>query len=71
MYNTYDGKASGTVKGTATITSDTKARMSKTSEGKRCIIEFEKQGNSTIKATEFSCEAGRDRGTDYSGVLKK
>lgn len=71
VYNTYDGNASGTVKGTATITSDTKARMSKTSEGKRCIIEFEKQSNSTIKTTEFSCEAGRDRGTDYSGILKK
>ena len=71
VYNTFDGKASGTVKGKATITSDTKARMSKTSEGERCIIEFKKQDNSTIKATEFSCEAGRDSGTDYSGVLTK
>lgn len=71
VFNTFDGNASGTVKGTATITSDTKARMSKTSEGERCIIEFEKEGNSTIKATEFSCETGRDRGTDYSGILKK
>ena len=66
-YQTIDA----TVKGNATITSATKARMSKTSDGERCIIEFEKQGTSTIKATEFSCEAGRDRGTDYSGVLKK
>ena len=71
VYNTFDGNASGTVKGTATITSDKKARMTKTSEGERCIIEFEKQNNSTIKTTEFSCEVGRDRGTDYSGILTK
>lgn len=68
-YYTFDGWSSGTVEGTATLTSDTKARMSKTSEGERCVIEFEWRLNDTIKTTEFYCEAGRERGTDYNGTL--
>lgn len=69
VYYTYDGWASGTVNGTATFTSETKARMSKTTDGDRCVIEFERRNNNTMKTTEFYCEAGRDRGTNYNGTL--
>lgn len=68
-YYTYDGWASGTIEGTATFTADTKARLSKTADGDRCVIEFERLTNKTIKTTEFYCEAGRDKGTTYSGTL--
>lgn len=68
-YYTYDGWSSGTVEGTATATSDTKARMNKTSAGERCVIEFEKVGTRSIKTTEFYCEAGRDKGTNFNGTL--
>ena len=68
-YYTYDGWASGTVEGTATFTSDTKARMSKTVDGDRCVIEFERKNNTTIKTTEFYCETSRDKGTTYTGTL--
>lgn len=68
-YYTYDGWSSGTVEGTATATSDTKARMNKTSAGERCVIEFEKVGIRSIKTTEFYCEAGRDKGTNFNGTL--
>ncbi|MBD8034584.1 S-layer homology domain-containing protein [Solibacillus merdavium] len=68
-YYTFDGWSSGTIEGTATLISDTKARMSKTAEGERCVIEFERGLNDTIKTTEFYCEAGRERGTDYNGNL--
>lgn len=69
-YNTFDGWASGSVEGTATIVSDTKARMSKTSNGDRCIIEFQKQGTG-IKTTEFNCENARDKGTNFNGILNR
>ncbi|MFL0583045.1 S-layer homology domain-containing protein [Solibacillus silvestris] len=68
-YYTYDGWASGTIEGTATFTADTKARLSKTADGDRCVIEFERLTKKTIKTTEFYCEAGRDKGTTYSGTL--
>ncbi|AMO87615.1 S-layer homology domain protein [Solibacillus isronensis B3W22] len=68
-YYTYDGWASGTIEGTATFTADTKARLSKTADGDRCVIEFERLTNKTIKTTEFYCEAGRDQGTTFSGTL--
>ncbi|MFY0741139.1 S-layer homology domain-containing protein [Solibacillus silvestris] len=68
-YYTYDGWATGTIEGTATFTTDTKARLSKTADGDRCVIEFERLTNKTIKTTEFYCEAGRDKGTTYSGTL--
>ncbi|MCH7320256.1 S-layer homology domain-containing protein [Solibacillus sp. MA9] len=68
-YYTYDGWNSGTVEGVATIVSDKKARLNKTSEGTRCVIEFEKIGTNSIKTTEFYCEAGRDKGTNYNGTL--
>lgn len=68
-YYTYDEWASGTIEGTATFTTDTKARLSKTADGDRCVIEFERLTNKTIKTTEFYCEAGRDKGTTYSGTL--
>lgn len=68
-YYTFDGWSSGTIEGTATLTSETKARMTKTVEGERCVIEFERGLNDSIKTTEFYCEAGRERGTDYNGTL--
>lgn len=68
-YYTYDGWNSGTVEGVATIVSDKKARLNKTSEGMRCVIEFEKVGANSIKTTEFYCEGGRDKGTNYNGTL--
>lgn len=69
-YSTYDGWYSGTVEGEASIISNTKARLNKTLEGTRCVIEFEKIGTNSIKTTEFYCEAGRDKGTNYNGTLK-
>ena len=68
-YYTYDGWSSGTVEGKATVTSDTKARLSKTSSGERCVIEFEKVGTNSIKTTEFYCEAGRDKGANFNGTV--
>lgn len=69
VYYTYDGWSSGTVEGQATITSKTKARMNKTISGERCVIEFEKVSTRSIKTTEFYCEAGRDKGTNFNGTL--
>ena len=68
-YYTYDGWSSGTIEGTATFTSGTKARLTKTAAGDRCVIEFERLTNKTVKTTEFYCETGRDLGTTYSGTL--
>ncbi|MEK3764321.1 S-layer homology domain-containing protein [Solibacillus sp. FSL K6-4121] len=68
-YYTFNGWSSGTIEGTATLTSETKARMTKTVEGERCVIEFERGLNDSIKTTEFYCEAGRERDTDYNGTL--
>ena len=68
-YYTYDGWSSGTVEGKATITSDTKARMNKTNAGERCVIEFEKVSAKSIKTTEFYCETGRDKGTNFNGTV--
>lgn len=68
-YYTYDGWASGTIEGTATFISDTKARLTKTADGDRCVIEFERLTNKTVKTTEFYCETGRDQGTTYNGTL--
>ncbi|MGN7479522.1 S-layer homology domain-containing protein [Solibacillus silvestris] len=68
-YYTYDGWASGTIEGSVAFTSDTKARMSKTADGDRCVIEFERLNNKTIKTVEFYCDAGRDQGTTYNGTL--
>lgn len=68
-YYTYDGWASGTIEGTATFTTDTKARLSKTADGDRCVIEFERLTNKKIKTTEFYCETSRDKGTTFSGTL--
>ena len=70
VYNVYDGLASGSVEGTATIISDSKARMSKTSDGDSCIIEFQKQDTS-IKTTEFNCKNSRDTSTNFNGTLKR
>lgn len=68
-YYTYDGWSSGTVEGKATITSNTKARMNKTVDGERCVIEFEKVGTNSIKTTEFYCDASRDKGTNFNGTV--
>ena len=68
-YYTYDGWSSGMIEGTATFTSGTKARLTKTAAGDRCVIEFERLTNKTVKTTEFYCETGRDQGTTYSGTL--
>ncbi len=66
-----DGKASGSVQGTATITSSNKALMNTSANGNRCVIEFERLSNNALKVTEIDCRAERNEGTNYSGTLKK
>ncbi|KOS59909.1 S-layer homology domain-containing protein [Lysinibacillus agricola] len=65
-----DGTAAGNVDGIATITSSTKAVMNKSSNGNRCVLEFERLNNA-IKITEVDCRAEHDEGTNFSGTLKK
>lgn len=65
-----DGTATGSVDGTATITSSTKAVMNKSSNGNRCVLEFERLNNA-LKITEVDCRTEHDEGTNFSGTLKK
>lgn len=65
-----DGQESGTVDGTATITSSSKAVMNKSANGNRCVLEFERLNNA-LKITEVDCIAEHDEGTNFSGTLKK
>ncbi len=65
-----DGTATGSVDGTATITSSTKAVMNKSSNGNRCVLEFEHLHNA-LKITEVDCRTEYDEGTNFSGTLKK
>lgn len=65
-----DGTATGSVDGTATITSSTKAVMNKSSNGNRCVLEFERLNNA-LKITEVDCRTVHDEGTNFSGTLKK
>ncbi|MFJ8088987.1 S-layer homology domain-containing protein [Lysinibacillus sp. NPDC095746] len=65
-----DGTAAGSVDGTATITSSTKAVMNKSSNGNRCVVEFERLNN-VLKITEVDCRTEHDEGTNFSGTLKK
>jgi len=65
-----DGTAAGSVDGTATITSSTKAVMNKSSNGNRCVLEFERLNNA-VKITEVDCRTMHDEGTNFSGTLKK
>ncbi|MEY9977703.1 S-layer homology domain-containing protein [Lysinibacillus sp. RC79] len=65
-----DGTAAGSVDGTATITSNTKAVMNKSSNGNRCVLEFERLNNA-LKITEVDCRTEHDEGTNFSGTLKK
>lgn len=65
-----DGIAAGSVDGTATITSSTKAVMNKSSNGNRCVLEFERLNNA-LKITEVDCRTMHDEGTNFSGTLKK
>ncbi|MFJ3387551.1 S-layer homology domain-containing protein [Lysinibacillus sp. NPDC086135] len=65
-----DGTAAGSVDGTATITSSTKAVMNKSSNGNRCVVEFEHLNNA-LKITEVDCRTEHDEGTNFSGTLKK
>ncbi|MFJ6209532.1 S-layer homology domain-containing protein [Lysinibacillus sp. NPDC092081] len=65
-----DGTAAGSVDGTATITSSTKAVMNKSSNGNRCVLEFERLNNA-LKITEVDCRTEHDEGTNFSGTLKK
>ncbi|TQR39560.1 S-layer homology domain-containing protein [Lysinibacillus sphaericus] len=65
-----DGTAAGSVDGTATITSSTKAVMNKSSNGNRCVVEFERLNNA-LKITEVDCRTEHDEGTNFSGTLKK
>ena len=69
-YDVFDGKDEGFVQGYAKILSPTKAMMTETVEGNRCVIEFQKQ-SSALKTVEHDCKNMRDSGTNYSGVLKK
>lgn len=65
-----DGQESGTVDGTATIISSSKAVMNKSANGNRCVLEFERLNNA-LKITEVDCIAEHDEGTNFSGTLKK
>jgi len=65
-----DGTSAGSVDGTATITSNTKAVMNKSSNGNRCVVEFERLNNA-LKITEVDCRKEHDEGTNFSGTLKK
>ncbi len=65
-----DGKYSGTTEGYATILSATKAIMYESSQGNRCVIEFEHLGNA-LKITEVDCSAERVSDTNFSGTLRK
>ena len=67
---TNDGLEVGSVEGTATITSSTKAVMYKSSNGNRCVMEFDRLNNA-LKVTEVDCGAERGEGTSFSGTLKK
>ncbi|MEG0260204.1 MAG: S-layer homology domain-containing protein [Lysinibacillus sp.] len=67
---TNDGLAIGSVEGTAAITSSTKAVMNKSSNGNRCVLEFN-QLNNALKVTEVDCRAERSEDTNFSGTLKK
>ncbi|MFF5817484.1 MULTISPECIES: S-layer homology domain-containing protein [Lysinibacillus] len=66
-----DGSASGSVNGTATITSNTKALMNTSSNGNRCVVEFERLSNNALKVSEIDCRAERNEGTNFSGTLKQ
>ena len=68
---TNDGTASGSVNGTATITSNTKALMNTSSNGNRCVVEFERLSNNALKVSEIDCRAERNEGTNFSGTLKQ
>lgn len=65
-----DGQQSGSVEGTATITSSTKAIMNKSDDGNRCVLEFEQLKNA-LKIIEVDCRFAHDEGTNFSGTLKK
>ncbi len=65
-----DGQQFGSVDGTATITSSTKAVMNKSANGNRCVLEFEQLKNA-LKIIEVDCSAEHDEGTNFSGTLKK
>ncbi|MGA3677266.1 S-layer homology domain-containing protein [Lysinibacillus agricola] len=65
-----DGTAAGSIDGTATITSSTKAVMNNASNGNRCVLEFERLQNA-LKITEVDCRTEHDEGTNFSGTLKK
>ncbi|WP_264988921.1 S-layer homology domain-containing protein [Lysinibacillus piscis] len=65
-----DGAADGHVEGTATMTSKTKAILTQTSNGQRCVIELE-QLPQALKITEVDCRSFRDEGVTFSGTLKK
>ena len=67
---TNDGLEVGSVEGTATITSSKRAVMNKSSNGNRCVMEFDLLNNA-LKVTEVDCGAGRGEGTSFSGTLKK
>ena len=67
---TNDGLDVGSVEGTASITSTKKAMMHKSSNGNRCVMEFDLLTNA-IKVTEVDCQAERGEGTNFSGTLKK
>ena len=67
---TNDALEVGSVEGTATITSSKKAVMNKSSNGNRCVVEFDLLNNA-LKVTEVDCSAERSEGTNFSGTLKK
>ncbi|MEK5332537.1 S-layer homology domain-containing protein [Lysinibacillus sp. FSL W8-0992] len=65
-----DGQQLGSVDGTATITSNTKAVMNRSENGNRCVLEFEQLKNA-LKIIEVDCSSERNEGTNFSGTLKK
>ena len=67
---TNDGLDVGSVQGRASITSTKKAMMYKSSNGNRCVLEFDFLTNA-LKVTEVDCQAERGEGTNFSGTLKK
>ncbi|MEK4423788.1 S-layer homology domain-containing protein [Solibacillus sp. FSL K6-1523] len=69
-YETYDGYATGFVQGYATVISNKKAMLSETIAGERCVIEFQKLNNNTIKTIEHDCDGSRQRETNFNGILK-
>lgn len=67
---TYDGLKSNFVEGTAKLLAEDRAMLYETTNGDRCIIEFQKT-KQAIRVIELDCAAERDRTLTYTGTVKK